>query len=207
MASKSFEECLSIVNNLVPRKLKNNISFSTLLRILAYSMQKNYDELDRVDGAYDIDTMDEREIPRLADTIGIVFPIDKSVDTLKLILKYYGKIIKDRGSLASIKQMIRIIESTEEDLYNMSLDDYSDVTVSLIEPGFMMIRHDGTIDIEYAYSMLRKVVPAGYRYEIANRSGPIVKGFDSGYVEETYSIEPIYGDVILFDEIATIEEL
>lgn len=201
MAIKSFEECLGIVQGGVPNSLKANKEFNQLLKVLAYSMQKNYDELNRIDNAYNVDFVDIRELSKLADTIGIVYPLGATDEVLRLILKYYGKILKNRGTLDSIKQMVRLLEYGESDLYAGSLDDYTNVSASIEEEGFIFIKYDGIMDFEYAYRMLRKVVPAGYRFEVANKTGPYNKGFDRGIGSDSaLSIEILVGDSIVAGE-------
>jgi hypothetical protein len=191
---KTFEECLSIVERIVPKMLSKNPEFSVLLKLLAYSLEMNYKELDRIDNAYNVDFVDKKELPKLADTVGIEYPIGGVTERLRLLLKYYGKIIKNRGTEKSIKQLVRILEYDEVTLYNMSLEDYSDVEVLSEGECFIKILFDGITDFDYAHQMLRKVVPAGYRFEIANKNGPIVKGFDGGSLQDTSVVNIIVSD-------------
>jgi len=188
LSLKSFDECLSMVEGLVPSILKNNEEYRVLLKILAYSLMRNYEGIDRIDKAYDVDFVDDRDLPKLADTMNIQYPIGSDSDTLRGILKYFKKILKNRGSVDSIKQMVRVLENSEEDLYNISLEDYSDVDVRLSYDGLIVVSYDGIEDFDYTYDMLLRVVPAGYRLELSNLDGPITKGFDIIYSEEIYNV-------------------
>lgn len=208
MAIKTFDECLNIVESFIPRTLKSNTEYKVLIKTLAYSLMKNYESMDRIDNAYNVDFVDDRDLPKLADTLGISYPVGASAEVLRLLLKYYGKIIKSRGTLKSIKQMIRVLEFSEADLYNLSLDDYSSVEVKEIYDKFLAIKFDGITDFDYAYTMLRKVVPAGYRYEVMNLNGPIVKDFELFYATDKVSnVNILCSDSATATDTASYEEV
>jgi hypothetical protein len=198
LSIKSFEECLAIVTEGVPEFLKANEDYYELLKVLAYALQKNYDELNRIDNAYNIDFVDIRELSKIANTLGIEYPIEASEEVLRLILKYYGKIIKNRGTLDSIKQMVRLLEMGESELYDETLFDYTNVEVILVEPGTLQVKYNGNANSDYAYKMLRKVVPAGYRFEITNMIDERIKRSDSlTSIETLDSIVETLGNKII----------
>jgi hypothetical protein len=211
MSVKSFSDCLAVVKGMTPKTLSNNPEFLVLLKLLAYSISKSYDELDRVDNAYNVDFVDDRELPKLADTLGIEYPIGASANVLRLLLKYYGKIIKNRGTEDSIKQLIRILEFSEEAVYDISLEDYTNISIVQEDEYFIKIMYDGITDFDFAKSMLRKVIPAGYRFEVSNRNGSftgvasVAKGFDRGrYTEAFINIEC---DTTFTEHVSVVESI
>lgn len=202
--SVSFNDCFDIVNGMIPKNLRSNEEYVVLLKLLAYSIFKLYENMERIDNAYSVDGAFDEELPKIADTLGIIYPIGANADRLRLLLKYYGKIINNRGTIYSIKQLARILEMDEPDIYNISLDDYSNVLVEEIYDGFILIKCDNITDFEFANIMLRKVVPAGYRFAVMNRNGPVVLGFERGAVGENVLVGILGFDEIVSNETASI---
>jgi hypothetical protein len=206
VALKSFDECLEIDSMGVPKKLLNNQDYMTLLKVIASTLEGNYENLHRLDMAYNTSFVDIRDLPKLADTKGIVYPTGADADILRLLLKYYGKILKSRGTFDSIKQMIRLLEFSESDIYNYTLDDYSAVQIKLVDTGFILVKYDGITDFDYAYTMLRKVVPAGFRFEVSNLNGPVVKEYDKILIDFEGMIN-LECEILVSDTITSTESL
>jgi hypothetical protein len=105
--------------------------------------------------------------------------------------------------------MIRILELDEITAYTITPESYNSVIVSETLPGFLLIKCDNITDLEFANIMMRKVVPAGYRFSVMNRNGPLVLGFEVVYINESHIIEKneVLGEVSNFIESSSIEKI
>ena len=83
-----------------------------------------------------------------------------------MLIKYIQKIRRSRGIINSIKQLIRLLEISEEEVLSLSFTDYASVEVDEPEPGFLMIHYNRISDFEFANEMLRLVMPAGYTWRL-----------------------------------------
>ncbi|WJZ23506.1 tail protein I [Listeria phage LIS04] len=164
----------------VPEVLSTNPSYDILLKVLGWALSRDHKLISSLDSAYNADTADEELLTKLADTLSIDYPLTYDSGRLRLLLKYYNKIRRNRGSLDSIKQIIRIIESTEEEIALNENDKHSDLKVIQIRPGSIIIKYDGITDFEFTREMLKKVRPVGYEINLAHIEGPVKYDFDLG---------------------------
>lgn len=168
----------------VPEVLSNNKDYQVFLELLGSALYRDHRLISVLDNAYNVDLLDDEMLPKLADTLEIDYPITFSISRLRLLLKYYNKIIRNRGSLDSIQQMLRILEATEEDIAMNLIPEYNDLEITEMREGSILIEYDGITEFEFARKMLRKVRPAGYEVILANKEGPVKYKFDSATHED-----------------------
>jgi P2-related tail formation protein len=202
---KTYNECVQVIKSLIPNNMFINEGFRALVNVVAYTMSKQYEQMDYLSNVYNVGKVDDDLLSKLADTLDIDYPIGSTEGRLRLLLKYYNKILKNRGTLDSIKQMVRILELTEEEVYDLTLSEYSNVNISQPLFGVILIKTDLVSDLDFAKKMLRKVIPAGYRCVIFSSStGPNKGSFEAGNFEES----PAFVENVVYDnDEFTVEEI
>lgn len=152
---KSFPSYLSKMNE-----------FQVIIKLMAWAVARSYQQPRILKYLYNPSLVMEELLPRLADTLSFTYPVDYSTEQLRILIKYLQKIRRSRGTIKSIKQLVRLLETSEEDIYSMSFMDYNSVEVISSIPGVLIIQYGAITDQEFAESMLKLVVPAGYRFYV-----------------------------------------
>ena len=152
----------------------NDSDLKPFFDVIYDSAQNSFKQIDYLRYIYSVEEVDARYLPRMADALGFLFITEDSspdnIEYLRVFTKYYMEIRKQRGTMDSIKRMIRLINVKEEDICNGSFSDYTSVDIENPEPGFLRViyNHINSNDLEFAYNLLKKVVPAGHRYEVVS---------------------------------------
>ncbi|AMM44854.1 hypothetical protein SP15_055 [Bacillus phage SP-15] len=186
---RNEEYYFELAKRAVPDVLSRDPKYQIILKLLAYALYRDRELISALDYAYNADLADSELLTKIADTLAIDYPLAFDEGRLRLLLKYYNKIRRNRGSLDSIKQLIRILETTEEDIALNRVAEYLDLTVEEIREGSIIIEYDGITDFEFVHSMLRTVRPAGYEVHLANKDGPVKYKYDSGVAEDTVNVK------------------
>ena len=119
-----------------------------------------------MDIAYNIEDMPDSLIAKVADTLGLIMPVSMEPDKVRLLLRYFYEIKRVRGTEEGIKKAVRLLNSTEEDIALLNLEDYSKVTIEVLKDGFLVIRYKDLKHNEYYEDYLRRFVPAGYAFRV-----------------------------------------
>ncbi len=158
----------------VPEHLLKKEDFSVILNLIFNASEESFNQIDYLRFIFCVDSADPKYLPRLADTLKFDFPVDAgfTISHLRLFVKYYMEIRKIRGTIESIKKMVRLIKVTEVDICSGSFPNYMGVTVSRVGVGELLISYNQLVsaDLEFVYKLLRKVVPAGHKYTVTNGS-------------------------------------
>ncbi len=156
----------------LPEHLLNKEDYRVILQLIFDATEKSFDQIGYLRYIYSVDSADSVYLPRLADTLKFNFPVGQgfTIDHLRLFVKYYMEIRKQRGTMESIKKMVRLVRTTEKDICAGSFSDYTDVGIERLGAGSLRIRYDSlsNSDLQWAYDLLKKVVPAGHVYEVTN---------------------------------------
>lgn len=198
----------SFVKKSFPSFLSSNEQFAVLVRLMAWAVARSYQQPRILKYIYSPDFVMSELLPRLADTLSFTYPLEYPEGQLRILIKYLQKIRRTRGTFNSIKQLLRILETSEEDVLNMGFMDYADVSVTSNGEGELLIQYNYIRDMEFANEMLRMVMPAGYTWRLENAQE--TKGlylvqrnrFDRYYFHE-YCL--ISGQILMSDS-AVVEE-
>jgi hypothetical protein len=127
---KTLEECIELVNRGVPEIYQAHDEFKVLQRFLAYSVKRIFESIEAIDYVYSPDFVEDRLLPILADTVGVEYPVGGRSERLRLLLKYYMKIMKVRGTEIAITHLSRILEMSEEEAYYEHLDNFNRIRIT-----------------------------------------------------------------------------
>lgn len=173
----------------VPKILSEDKNYQVLLELLGSALYRDHNLINNLDYAYNADLADGELLTRIADTLGIDYPISFDENRLRLLLKYYNKIRRNRGSLDSIMQLIRILEATEEDIALNKTEMFDQLEVEEIREGSIIIKYDGITNFEFVHQMLKRVRPAGYEVLLSHIKGPSKYKFDISNGKEKQTIK------------------
>lgn len=112
-----------------PSIYAENKQFSILIRVMAWAVARSYQQPLILKYLYNTDLVMDELLPRLADTLGFKYPYDYAYDKLRVLIKYIQKIRRARGTINSIKQLIRLLEISEEEILELPLKDYASIIV------------------------------------------------------------------------------
>lgn len=147
--------------------------FIVISDLLAYAATNSADEERVLKYIYNTYLTEKELLPKSADTLGFNYPIGYPLEQLRVILEYYRKILKKRGTIKSIKQIIRLLNVSEDDIIRKDIKDYAEVIVEEVKEGFLLIKYDGIIDESFTEDILLKVVPAGNDFRLeSTEKGP-----------------------------------
>lgn len=166
---EDYNLCYEKVTRTVPKVLADNTDYQVFLKLIAYGIFKSYIKIEDLNFVYDADKLDASLLRRLADSIGIFYPMEMAEDEIRVILKYFNKIKSIRGTESSIKQLVRILNRTEQSIIDGGLAEYVDVEVEEYQEGCLIVRYDGITDFDFVREMLKFVTPVGYKLEVAHK--------------------------------------
>jgi hypothetical protein len=113
--------------------------------------------------AYDFNQCSNDVIYKLATLYNINYPLDYNIDKLRLLVKYYAYILKRRGTIQAIKDICRIIDRSEADMYNGDFAD--DTEVIKIDIGYYDIINTRITSKEFAkYLLFDKIRRTGLKF-------------------------------------------
>ncbi len=168
---RDYEE---LMRKSLPEHLLNKEDYRVILQLIFDAAKLSFEQIDYLRFIYAVDSADPVYLPRLADTLKFNFPVGQgfTINHLRLFVKYYMEIHKQRGTMESIKKMVRLIRVTEEDICAGSFPDYTGVKVERLGAGILKITYSSLSsgDLQWAYELLKKVVPAGHIYQVANNT-------------------------------------
>ena len=199
-----------------PTVLTEIEQYQVFIRLLAWALARSYQQPLILRYLYNPELVMEDLLPRLADTLSFTYPLEYPTSWLRLLLRYLQKIRRSRGTWKSVKQLLRLLESSEEDILSLDFNDYAAVTVEELSPGRVVIAYGNIKDFEFANSMLRMVMPAGYDWRLENGSafkkdGVIYKNrWDFGKAVDTFfqeSADPKLFDIVRYSEAALLEKI
>lgn len=187
-----------------------NKDFQILIRLMAWAVARSYQQPRILKYLYNPDLVLDILLPKLADTLDFSYPLEYDLSRLRVLIKYLQKIRRTRGTFTSIKQLIRLLETTEEDILNMTFTDYSSVTIEEPIPGFLLIHYNRINDFDFANEMLKLVMMAGYNWRL--ESGLDTKGLSVVYrnrIDFIKESENFFysGDSLRRDDISLIERM
>ncbi len=153
-----------------------NSELKPFFDVIYDSVEESFKQIDYLRYIYSIEEVDARYLPRMADALKFLFVTNTSspdnIEYLRTFTKYYMYIRKQRGTIESVKRLVRLINVKEEDICSGSFADYVGVSVTSPVAGKLRITYNqlSASDLEFAYELLKKVVPAGHSYEIVSGS-------------------------------------
>ena len=106
-------------------------------------------------------------LPRLADTLDFKIPVDYPEEEVRMLIKYLQKIRRTRGTFASIKKLIRILNISRREILEMSWESYGSVdVVESTDKGVLFVQYNNLYDLDFIMHMLKYVMPAGYLFRV-----------------------------------------
>ena len=167
---------LDRVKKSFPVFLSQKQQFVILIRLMAWAVARSYQQPRILKYIYSPDFVMTELLPRLADTLSFTYPLEYPEEQLRILIKYLQKIRRTRGEFNSIKRLLRILETSEEDILSMGFLDYADIEVTSDGKGVLLIQYNFIRDLDFANEMLRLVMPAGYTWRVENAQE--TKGLD-----------------------------
>ena len=150
-----------------PSILSTNEQFEVIVKVLAWAVARSYQQPIILRYIYDPDLVMGVLLPRLADTLDFKIPIDYPEEEVRMLIKYLQKIRRTRGTFASIKKLIRILNITRREILEMNWRSYESVDVVESEDtGVLFVQYNNIYDLDFVMHMLKYVMPAGYLYRV-----------------------------------------
>ena len=112
-----------------PEYLTSTEDYRILVTLLAVQAFKGEEILGKFFNLYNVPKTDETFLPRLADTISFYYPPSYDYNCLRTLLTYFNKIKRNRGQLSAMKQLLRLLYTTQEEIIKMDIDDYLDIDI------------------------------------------------------------------------------
>lgn len=150
-----------------PSLLSENEQFEVIVKVLAWAVARSYQQPIILRYIYDPDLVLGVLLPRLADTLDFQLPISYPEEDVRMIIKYLQKIRRTRGTYASIKKLIRILNISRREILEMDWESYGSVdVVEAEETGVLYVQYNNLYDLDFIMKMLKYVMPAGYLYRV-----------------------------------------
>lgn len=149
-----------------PISLSENEQYAIIIKVMAWAVARSYQQPRILKYLYNPVLVLDELLPRLADTLSFTYPLEYPLDQLRVLIQYLQKIRRTRGTFDSIRRLLRLLETTEADVLALTFYDYSSVEIEEVSAGFLYIRYNKIQDFDFANSMLRLVVPAGYTWRL-----------------------------------------
>ena len=112
-----------------------------------------------------MDNYDDDMIYKLTSITDIDYPLAYDSSKLKLLIECYPKLRKIRGEEKAVYMLLRILERSEEDLYE---DDTDDTTIYITANREWQIKNTRIQNVEFATYMLKKVIQTGLKFTFSN---------------------------------------
>lgn len=158
------QELQDAISVFTPEVMRDS-DYKAIIPLLAEMVSILDGDSNFISECYNVDSYDSEMTYKLMSLVDIDYPLAYDSDQLKLLIKNYTKIRKVRGEEKAVYMLLRILERSEEDLYE---DDTDDTTITVSDDRVWHIRNTRIQDVEFATYMLSKVIQTGLKFEFSN---------------------------------------
>ena len=88
-----------------------------LIKVLAWVYEYCESQQNNFLDALNPNKCNDQLVSRLADTLDIEYPLDYDINRIRMLIKYYKHLSKHRGTDYAVKNLLRLISSSEKELY------------------------------------------------------------------------------------------
>ena len=125
----TFDDLDDFIMGFFPEYLTSTKDYRILVTLLAVQAFKGEEILGKFFNLYNVPKTDDTFLPRLADTISFYYPPTYDYACLRTLLSYFNKIKRNRGQLSAMKQLLRLLYTTQDEIIKMDIDDYLDIDI------------------------------------------------------------------------------
>lgn len=156
------EELEIAITSYYPESMRDS-GFGVMTTLLSKEASQVSGNSNYIIECYNLDNLDEDMVYKVSSIYNIDYPLDYDTEQLKLLLKNYEKIRKERGVEKSLYMLFKILERSEKDLYQ---DDTDDTLVTKLDEGSYKVTNSRIRDTDFAKYMAEKVTRAGLGFLI-----------------------------------------